>query len=795
MKTSLQVLLLSVWFVAAIGNNLAAETPQPLNKFLKQHCVACHEGDAAEAGLDLTALSGDLNDQQTFTRWVRIFDRVHDGEMPPKESNDVSGTELKKFLNDSSEWLKQHQLQQWQATGRVQGRRLTNVQLERSLHDVLGIDIPLASRMPEEQRDAGFTTVADFQPMSHFQLEQHLSVVDVALDEAFSRAITQPELFKKTFDAKELSRRNPKRRTREPELIDGFAVTWSSRLIYYGRLPATTSRKDGWYKFTIRAKSLKAPKDYGVWCTVRSGKCVSSAPLLDWIGTFLATDNVNEWTFVAWLPKGDMIEVRPGDDTLKMGRFAGGQVGTGEGGPQNLPGVAIESIVMEELHLEGNDQQIKVKLFGDLTVAAQGKDWQDALVKTKAPLKDAERLMQQFAERAFRRPVGQEEIQPYIDLVHEELAQKKPFLNAIRTGYRALLCSPRFLYFNEPVGELDQYALASRLSYFLWNAPPDRELMNLAEAGKLKSDDVLRAQTKRMLQDRRGKDFISSFAAQWLDLADIDFTTPDRRLYPGFDVIVEKSMVAETERYLQEMLDKDLSVHLLIDSNFTYMNERLARYYGVNKVKQGELQKVSLDRNDPRGGLLTQGSIMKVTANGTTTSPVLRGIWVSERLLGIDIPPPPTNVPAIEPDVRGAKTIREMLEKHKSDASCASCHYKIDPPGFALENFDPSGRWRDNYIKIDGRKRSKGAKIDPGFELPSGEPFKDLKEFQSIVASKREMLAENVAEHLLTYGTGAPVTFADREEIEQIAQNVKSDHYGMRSILEEVVCSDLFKHK
>ncbi len=251
-------------------------------------------------------------------------------------------------------------------------------------------------------------------------------------------------------------------------------------------------------------------------------------------------------------------------------------------------------------------------------------------------------------------------------------------------------------------------------------------------------------------------------------------------------------MLDETETYLQEMLKKNLGVKLLVDSNYTYLNERLARFYGIRRVSSDEMQRVSLKPEDHRGGLITHGSIMKVTANGTTTSPVLRGVWVSERLLGVEIPPPPAGVAAIEPDVRGAKTIREMLEKHKSNPACASCHVKIDPPGFALENFDPAGRWRDKYIKIQGRKRVPGTPIDASHELPTGEKFKDVKQFRSIVAAKPEKLAENVAEKLITYGTGSPVTFADRKDIEQIVAQASKKNYGFRTIIEEVAASELF---
>jgi hypothetical protein len=772
----------------------AAETPPGIQAFLKNHCVACHEGESAEAGLDLTSLPLDLNHSGHFKRWVRIFDRVHDGEMPPEEADDVAPREREKFVAAAGDWLRQFQTSQWRELGRVQGRRLTNLQLERSLHHILGIDIPLANRMPEEPKANGFTTVAAGQSMSHFQLQQHLDIVDLALDEAFQRAIEGDDLWKKDFDAEGLVRTNPKRRTREPELIDGHAVTWSSRLIFYGRIPATTAREDGWYRFTIRAKALKSPRDYGVWCTVRSGHCVSSAPLLNWVGAFEATEQTQQWTFETWLPRRQMLEIRPGDDTLKMARFQGGQVGTGEGDPQNVPGVAIESIVMERIHRGPDADTIREILFGDVKLKT-ARDWRNSELISDQPGVDAERLLKRFAQRVFRRPVADEDVAPFVKLVQVSIDDGQPLLPALRAGYRAVLCSPRFLYLHEQPGTLDDYAVASRLSYFLWNSMPDDELLTLAEQGRLHDPRVLHAQVERMLDDPRGRHFVRDFAAQWLDLSEIDFTTPDRRLYPEFDVIVQESMVAETVTFLQTMLDENQSVTRLIDSEDGFLNERLARYYKIEGIRGDAMQPVVFRPEDRRGGLLTQGAIMKVTANGTNTSPIIRGVWISERLLGQEIPPPPENVAAIEPDIRGATTIREMLEKHKSTASCAACHRKIDPPGFALENFDPAGRWRDRYPAFDGRKRVTGPKIDPSHELPDGRAFDSLEEFKQRILEQPELVAGNVAEKFLTYGTGAPVTFADRDEIEQIVKQTQQDNHGFRSLLKEVVASPLFLMK
>lgn len=762
--------------------------------FVQTYCYDCHQGTDAEAGFDLASLSNNLHRPEVFDSWVKVVDRVEAGEMPPADYGELPTAEVKTFLKPTVAQLRRVQQQEFEQHGRVRARRLTNVQLERTLHDLLGIDIPLAAEMPEEARTDGFTTVAAGQPMSHFHLETHLDVVDKALDEAFRRATTPADEWSRSLTPEELARRNPRRRCREPEMLDGKAVVWSSRITYYGRLPVTTAKEDGWYRIRMKASALNVPDDHGVWCTVRTGMCVSSAPLLAWVGGFEATEEPQEWTFEAWLPKGHMFEIRPGDATLKIGRFGGGQVGTGEGTSQNLAGLAHHGLQLERFHKGPSDDEIRRRLFGDLKIETD-KRGRNATVVAKHPTQAAEQLVFRFAEAAFRRPVDRQAMEPYVRIVHEALADGDSLLNALRSGYRAILCSPRFLHFVEEPGQLDDHALANRLSYFLWGSLPDAELRQLADQGRLTDSNVLAAQTERLLNDPRGKRFVRDFGGEWLDLHQIDFTEPDRRLYPGFDLIVEQSMLQETHRYLQQMLDQNLSVSHVIDSDFTFLNSRLANYYGIEGVDGDQLQHVKLQPQHRRGGLLTHGSVLKVTANGTNTSPVLRGVWVSERLLGVDIPPPPENVPAIEPDIRGAKSIREMLALHKESDNCASCHRKIDPPGFALENFDPSGRWRDRYRTVSKGRRGKGMEIDASFELPDGRPFDNLQQFQKLITADRRSLARNVVRKLVAYGTGASCEFADRPLVEQIVDSCEDSNYGLRSLLTAVVQSELFRKK
>lgn len=777
------------------AGKVAERVPNQVQDFLEFNCVSCHDGESAEAGLDLAAmLEASLAEPKVISDWVHVYDRVHAGEMPPEEAGEVPPEEVSSFLQSAGGWLREYQRQQHEQRGRVRARRLTNLQMEKTLHDLLAIEIPLQRLVPEEPRREMFVGVAREQSMSHFKLQSHLRMLDAALDEAFERAASSNEAWSKTFSARELARKNPKRRCRDPEMLDGKAVTWSSGLPFYGKISSSRVDESGWYRIKVKASAVKSPDDHGVWCTVRSGRCNSGAPLMSWIGSFEATEEPQEWTFDAWIPAGHMLEIRPGDTTLGKARFKGGQVGAGEGGPQDVPGVALHSMVMTETHSGGTLEDVRSRLFGELEIEVDHEAKQIELVSDN-PADDLASQLRRFARQAFRRPVPDSAIQPYLAMLREELDSGESPVDSLRTAYRALLCSPRFLYFTEPPGELDDHAIACRLSYFLWNTMPDEELRRCAEQGQLRDPEVLHEQVERMLEAPRGKQFVKDFAAQWLDLMEIDASKPHRRLYRDFDNVVQQSMLDETHAFLQDLLDRNASASKLIDADFTFLNERLARYYGIEGVPGDELRKVDLPEDSRRGGLLAQGAILKVTANGTNTSPVLRGVWVSERLLGQEIPPPPASVPAIEPDIRGAKTIREQLAKHKSDPSCASCHVKIDPPGFALENFDAAGKWREKYVGLSGGKRHVGGKIDPSSTLPDGRDFKDFEEFRKLVQSDPRPIARNLAEKLLTYGTGATVTFADREVIEEIVDQAADDDYGLRSLLHAVVASPAFLSK
>ncbi len=344
---------------------------------------------------------------------------------------------------------------------------------------------------------------------------------------------------------------------------------------------------------------------------------------------------------------------------------------------------------------------------------------------------------------------------------------------------------------------------------FFWNSMPDEMLSNLAGSGKLHDPEVLRSEVDRLLKDRKSQRFVEDFLGQWLKLRQIAANDPDRKLYPEFSPYLQDSMVAETRAYFREMIDKDLDAGHLVRSNFAMLNEKLAAHYGITGVSGPAIRRVPLPPDCPRGGFLTQASILKITANGTTTSPVPRGAFVMERLLGQPPEPPPPNIPAVEPDVRGATTIREQLEKHRSVAICASCHAKIDPPGFALESFDVIGGFRDRYRSIGngdpaprgsidpfiGISFKLGPKVDASGVLPDGRKFGGIAEFQTLLARDSAPLLKNLAKQLAVYGTGREIAFSDRENIASILEKTQKKGGGVRSLIHELVQSSLFQTK
>lgn len=430
---------------------------------------------------------------------------------------------------------------------------------------------------------------------------------------------------------------------------------------------------------------------------------------------------------------------------------------------------------------------------------------------------DAARLLSQFLPRAFRRPVPDAERDGYVEIVLREMGTRVCFEDAMKEACKAALCSPDFLF----TGDTDlkeqgvgtprgvDRMVADRLALWFWNSIPDEELIRLAADEQLHLPENLQRQTTRLLSDARSDRFIADFTDQWLDLWKIDATQPDTKLYPEAREHLKQSMILETRAFFRELVTHNLSVTNLVKSEFAMINQSLAAHYGITGVSGCNLRRVPLAPDNPRGAFLTQAAVLKVTANGTSTSPVTRGAWINERILGNGIPPPPAGVPALDPDTRGAKTIREQLAKHRSDSRCAGCHSRIDPPGFALESFDVIGGFRARYRSLlSGEARvtfdfASGfqpkvrlhQKVDASGEMPTGEVFQSLEEFQQLVLRKPDALAANMVRQLLMYATGSEIRYSDRRAIARMVEQTRSSGHGLRSLIEAIVQSELFLAK
>ncbi len=432
-------------------------------------------------------------------------------------------------------------------------------------------------------------------------------------------------------------------------------------------------------------------------------------------------------------------------------------------------------------------------------------------VLSENPEQDADRLLRAFMQTAYRRSVRDVDAKRFLGLFQKEFAQGSGFARSMLAAYTGVLASPGFVFVDELPGRLSNMALATRLSLFLWNSTPDATLRALAAKGDLHRPEVLRAETERLLKDARANRFVEAFTDYWLDLRKIDDNSPSSTLYNDYEMDDPLKLAAldETRMFFAELVRADLPTRNIVDSSFTFLNGRLAAHYAIPGVDGAAMRRVTLPPGSDRGGLMTMASVLKVTANGTTTSPVLRGHWIAQHILGIEILPPPAGVKAVEPDIRGAVTIRQQLAKHREDVSCASCHIKMDPPGFALESYDVMGGRRERYRAVaenvppvrgfgmSGQAFAfhYGLPVDSAGELPDGRAFNDVREFKALVLKDELSLARNLARQLVTFATGAPIGFSDRAALEQILQRAAPGHYGVRTLVHEIVQSGLFQNK
>ncbi len=792
----------------AISRCVEAASDVPLEPFLNEHCLACHSGDGAEADLDLKSLAWDLTHQQSFDRWTSVLDRVAAGEMPPSSETQPQPGERVEFVKRLKTSLVDVNRRMQREEGRTTIRRLNRSEYEHTIQDLLAITTPLQHLLPDETPLYGFDTVSDGLRFSALHIDKLLAAADVALDEAI-RLHKRPDPINQRFPYLEQSGivKNLQEKKSIVRPLDDAVVLFADAS-YMVKLNGVHVAEPGLYR--LRARGWAFQSDRPVVLRLNIGNYQSGSVRTAGFFDMLP----NEPTEVEVIARVEPNEYFfPSPDDLQFDT-KGQTVWNHDGNTYSGNGLALQWIEVEGPLVSTWPPESVRRVFGDTPIVemkqprwANGKRIAYEVTPTQ-PKRELEKVIRGFAKRAFRRPLVDGEVDRYIALGVAELDASRTFDQATRVALRAILTSPQFLIHSETPGRLDQFSLASRLSYFLTHSTPDERLLRLASEGKLSEPATLRSETERLLDDPRSDRFVESFVDQWLDLRRIDATSPDAKLYPEFDQLLRLSMVDETHAFFRELIDRNLSTANLIDSEFAMLNRRLAEHYGIEGVEGQNVRRVTLPSDSPRGGVLTQASVLKVTANGTVTSPVTRGSFVLTRLLNSPPPPPPPGVGSIEPDTRGATTVREQLAKHRSDTACASCHSTIDPPGFALESFDVIGGWRAAYRSADqgqpvketfrGRKiweYKHGPVVDSSGQWHDGTKFDDVIQFKQQLLGQRDKVARSIVSNLIVYATGQRIELADRDVVQQIIDRTAKDDHGVRSIIHEIVASELFQSK
>ncbi len=770
-------------------------------------CNDCHGDGADEGGLSLEDLENDLADEATFAVWERIFDRVADGEMPPSDSEPLNASKRQRFLT-----LLRLQLSQIheKAKGTVL-RRLNRSEYENTLNDLFGTKLKLKPMLPTDGRSHEFDNVGQSLSISLVQLEQYMAAADLVLDAAIARQVGKPIAKTKTANYAETREAEKHLGTAWLHAADGAVVFFRELGYPTGMLRTANTEAAGRYK--IRVTGYAYQSDESV--TFRVGST-----------TFQRGAEKPTYGYFAFKPgQPQTIELEAEIDDRYMIEIAPWGIADKENlikknGIENYPGpgLAIQQVELIGPIIDGFPSRGHQLLFEGLdrvevepkNAAMKLKSWYKPVftLQSSDPSSDARKVLRRVASEAFRRPVNEAEVDDFVRLFEMELKNEATMEQALRTAVVAIFTSADFLYLNEPQGWLDDYAIAARLSYFLTRTTPDKELLNAAAEGKLSRDpQVLLGHTRRLLADARHHRFVNDFTDAWLNLRDIEFTSPDQKLFPEYDAFLQFSMLSETRLFFDELLSKNLPVRNIVKSDFAILNNRLAQHYEIEGVDGPQFRRVALPPNCQRGGFLTQASVLKVSANGTNTSPVVRGVWVMERIVGKRPAPPPPGISGVEPDIRGASTLRELLAKHRDSDSCRSCHRMIDPPGFALECFNPIGGWRDRFRslgegekvlkEVNGRRvRYKlGPKVDASGETTDGRSFDGFAQYRDQLASDQQQLARSFVTKLLVFATGREMGFSDRAKIEAIVKSAEASDYGMADLVERVVVSDIFRRK
>ncbi len=778
--------------------------------FFEEHCYDCHDSTTQKGDFRIDNLSTDVGIENT-PQWLEIMERISSGEMPPKKAKN------RPKAHDSArivEWLagkmKEGESVRMASRAPVSYNRLSRDEYVNTVRDLLGVRFNAADpgAFLEDPEWHGFERIGSVLTLSPSNVEKYLAAAETILAEAYPEVIppkkgakplepfggSKPPLY-----AEQVHERHRDRLQAMGVLDKVPYEIWPGDNFRYSLLKDPLP-ESGIYEITYTVSGLKPEKGRAPRIKVYEAKLDRTLHEQDVIAP---EDQPMKVTFLAHLPKGrPNIEVYndvPGPSniprsgrhgsrpfvSLKDGRMPWQIKLTDEQGRPRYPFLILHSISWRGPIITDQEKQLR-------------EDYQP---KTEGDLAEVREVLRKLATRAFRRPVTDEELSRFVGIVEAELKVGEKFPSAVKAGMAAILCAKSFIFLTEGDPDtmrhnLNDWEIASRLSYLLWSTMPDAELSALAEAGRLRDKTELSKQVARMLADPRSERFTDSFASQWLRLRKVGMFPPDKMIYPDYDKHLEACMIGETRAFFREVLMSGLTLREFLLSDWTMANARLAQFYGLpaDGLPRDDFQRVAFTPNDHRGGLLTQAAILSLTSDGTRHRPVHRGVWVMESIFGKSPPPPPANVDPIEPNpVTAPKaTLRIKLEAHIKDETCASCHAKIDPLGLAFENFDAIGRWRTTE-KTEGV----GADpvVNPSGKFPDGRTYKDSDEFKKLLLADLDTFNHTFIEKLAMYALRRATSFDDRDQIKAIAAASKAADYRVKDILTALVTSDLFQKR
>ncbi len=714
---------------------------------LKQFCAPCHSGVEPAAGLDLSRFKTEADVQKATDVWAKVVNRVTAGQMPPKGASQPTALQRRALSDWTLQVLGADCLKQ--DPGRVTLRRLNRFEYDNTVRDLVGVDFHASDDFPTDDVGYGFDNVGDVLSISPLLMEKYLRAAQTIA----SKAIVAPEDRIVKYEGANLHAPTAVGGSYEGgiELFTNGAVTANHKFTQAGR-----------YIVRITAYGVQAgPEPVKMAVTVK-GQIVARVDLTATVATTFEYP----------------VQVDEGPGRIEasfLNDYYNAAAPNPKDRDRNMVVMAIE---------------VKGPLDGAAVPVSQRH-----LIPAGSTLENLRQILKGIASRAYRRPIRTDELNRLFALSHRAIENGDSFERAVQLGLTGVLVSPNFLFRVEndpanaktPIRTLNGYELASRLSYFLWSTMPDDELTQLAENGQLLKPTVMQTQVKRMLQDPRASALADGFASQWLELRKLQTVTLDPKTYPAFTETLRADMTNETKAFFAGVVREDRSVLDFLDAKYAYVNQRLAELYGLPAVAGDELRKVTLP-DERRGGLLTQASILTVTSNPNRTSPVKRGKWVLENILGTPPPPPPPGVGDLgdAKQVLDVKTLRARLEAHRANPACAVCHEKMDPIGFSLENFDGMGRWRADDA---------GAAIDTLGVLPDGTKFSGPKELRAVLMTKKDQFIRCLTEKLLIYALGRGLGPADDCALTDAITAAKKDGYKFSAIVSAIVHSTPFTQR